>query len=161
VVRCWTWEREVWGSIPGTLVMYKILGQDLHLHCLWPPSSNGYLVHRLKVCVAALISAVLARGKVKVHWTMHKLEYLDSKQILYLYLFILCQYLSQIYANIVLPREQSSCDRLCWFPFLAANWVAWGPSDIRPSCAPAHLLIKTYVSLHALLVYLVTTMSVL
>jgi hypothetical protein len=26
--------------------MYKILGQDLNLHCLWLPSSNGYLVHR-------------------------------------------------------------------------------------------------------------------
>ena len=58
MVRRWTWEREVWGSIPGTLDMHKILGQDLNLHCLWPPSSNGYLVER-KIEIVWMASAAL------------------------------------------------------------------------------------------------------
>jgi hypothetical protein len=40
-----TRDREVWGSIPQLVK----LGKLLILHCLWPPCSNGYLVHESKV----------------------------------------------------------------------------------------------------------------
>ena len=52
------------------------------LHCLGPPSRNGYLVHRSKVgsIVAGCIGAHLARGKVKS--VEHALSRsLDSKQL--------------------------------------------------------------------------------
>jgi hypothetical protein len=85
----WTWEREVWGSISGTLVMNKILGQDLNLHCLWAPSSNGYLVHRcsrIDSLLASFNCANLARGKGKSPLNITQYGFLDTKQFLYLYL---------------------------------------------------------------------------
>jgi hypothetical protein len=55
VVRCWTRELGVWGSIPDTPVMYNILGQGLNPHCLWPPSSDGPLVHIFKVGITSFL----------------------------------------------------------------------------------------------------------
>ena len=71
----------VWGSIPGAPVRCKSLGQALNPHCLWPPSSNGYLVHRFKggSIVAAEFYTILSRGKGKMWWTLHR--DLDVKQI--------------------------------------------------------------------------------
>ena len=55
------------GSIPAMSVMGKSLGQALNPHCLWPPSSNGYLVHRFKVgsTVATAFALTSPGGKVK------------------------------------------------------------------------------------------------
>ena len=66
-LRHWTQDLGVWGSIPEVPVRCKSLGQSLNLHCLWPSSRNGYLVHRSKVAliVAVVLCAILAGGKGK------------------------------------------------------------------------------------------------
>ena len=66
--RRWTRNLTVRGKIPQPQVRCKSLGQALNEHCLWSPSSNGYLMHRSKVgsAVAAAFRAVLATGKDKV-----------------------------------------------------------------------------------------------
>ena len=66
-LRSWTQDPGVWGSIPATSVMGKNLGQALNPHCLLPPSSNGYLVHRFNVesTVAAAFALTSLGGKIK------------------------------------------------------------------------------------------------
>ena len=67
----------------------EVSGKLRILHCLSPPSHNGYLVHRSKVgsIVAGCIGAHVARGKVKS--VEHALSWsLDSINN-YLYLFFI------------------------------------------------------------------------
>jgi hypothetical protein len=40
--------------------MYEILGQDFNQHCLWPPSSNGYLVEQTNEIVRMASTALIA-----------------------------------------------------------------------------------------------------
>ena len=64
-LRRWTRDLEVWGSIPAAPVMCKSLGQALNPHCLWPPRSNGYLVHRFKVgsiVAGSIYALIIAKG---------------------------------------------------------------------------------------------------
>ena len=63
----WTQDPGVWGLFPTALVMYKSLGQALNPYCLWPPSSNGYLVHESKVGSTCAGSAT---GTVKRQMSM-------------------------------------------------------------------------------------------
>ena len=77
---CWTQDLTIWGSIPEAPVKCKSLGQALNPHCLWSPSSNGYLVHRFKVgSIVAAVSRYPRQGKGKVWWILHR--DLDIKQI--------------------------------------------------------------------------------
>ena len=71
----------VWGSIHEAPVRCKNPGQALNPHRLWPPSSNGYLVHRFKVesIVVASFSDILAGEKGKVWLILHR--DLDVEQI--------------------------------------------------------------------------------
>ena len=89
-LRCWTRDLGVWGSIPASTVMCKNLGQALNPHCLWPPSSNGYLGHVSKVgstCAGCALVAAPYRGRKRVGWTgMH--GYQDYKICTFTFTFI-------------------------------------------------------------------------
>ena len=56
----------VWGSIPRAPVRCKRLGQALNLHSLWPPSSNGHLVHRFKVGSIVALSSPRERYSLMI-----------------------------------------------------------------------------------------------
>ena len=62
-LRRWARDLTFRGSIPEAPVKCKTLGQALNLHCLWSPSSNGYLVHRSKV--GSTVAAAFGAGAVK------------------------------------------------------------------------------------------------
>ena len=81
-LRRWTQGLEIWGSIPASPVMCKSLGQALNPHCLWPPSSNGYLGHVSKVgstCAGCALVAAPYRGRKRVCWIcMHRYQTIKS-----------------------------------------------------------------------------------
>ena len=75
----------VWGSIPEALVRCNSLGQTLNPHYLWPPSSNGYLVHRFKV--RSIVAVALSSPGEKIKSDEYCIEIWTLNKYLYLYLY--------------------------------------------------------------------------